>query len=989
MDMGYTSEEAREAVERHGDDLHAGCHWLMMRQDMGRVPQQLKRRKLGHAPQTYIGSRVRLDDIAWTVTGFDAPHALIRLTPACGSTSRWEHTCDSRIHWLQVRHDKVKGTAPKATWTRRVGHFDIDLNVLQESLRAQLTKENVISILLREGRPTGFDQTWKKWRTLMGLTKECLHVPSRDKPMAPTSGNVHTFRVEKISYFNALCDVYKINQDTFQENLFNMTANDTALMFPEDVRAKVKNEILMWKNPQKYMRKLCAKWKRDCLPMVLVHCEDIFPTFVRFAVHFHDMSFVRPKNYNPSIHLHFQRLFQIIFPFMRSETGPSTPYYGLHAPYLQNVLGASKKSWQKSVKPHEDFVTELYPYQEKCLSWLIHRETDAKKTSDYGWHRIKHNNTAGNDFHFHASVFGHLSLTRPSKGVRGGLLAQEMGMGKTVEILALLASHNVKSVGPTLIVVPTTMLLVWQNEAKKHVPTFNVVKFHGPRRTKCMDELRSADIVLTTYRIVVLETQKHVPTIGSVRFGRIVLDESHELRDVQSATTNAVCRLYAPIRWCVSATPWPKAMNSVSSMLAFLGVDPFAESRNLSARWDMYSAAQMLARSYDTSTPALLRKILSELSWYQKKRHVRLNLPDVTHREVCLEHDNADVYEHLKTIIRSRMKKDSESLRRNLRSRMMHYARWLRLAASHIGFNRITCYGIPDETQRAHSEKQTMDAFVQTLGNGEYDKSLRETIKSWSEGHETCAICMDAMDRPTLTPCHHMFCFECIQSAYQHDAQKKCPLCRVPARTSSLQELVREKPNVAGGDSVWTVVSDVAGRPVKLNTVIYNTITNHSEKVTAKFRKVLDMVGKKQEKFIIFTQFHSVWKQLCEIFKSQNILFSCVEGRMTTNRRDAAIRSFQQDPKVRAFVMTTKTASVGITLTAGSHVVFMEPCEDPSVSKQAVGRAWRIGQTRPITVTTLKTLGTMDMFSSRDLEKHLNNSGAEPVINLTETAASE
>lgn len=984
MDMGYASEEAKEAVDRFGDDLHAGCHWLMMRQDMGRVPKQLKRRKMDHARQTYIGSKVRLDDITWTVTKFDETHALVRLTSNCGSTSRWEHTCDSRIHWRQVRHDSARGSIPKATWVRHIGHFDIKTSVLQASLRPQVTQENAINLLIREGRPTGFGEEWKKWRTLIGLTKECLHEPSRPKPLSPNSENIHTFRCEQISYFNTLCDVYKLNQDTFQENLFNMTANESAGMFPESVRAKVKHEILKWKNPQKTMRKMCSKWREDCLPMVLVACEDVYPTFVRFNVHFHDMTFVRPKNYNPSIHLNFQRLFQIIFPLMKVTDSPPLPHSGLHMDYLDNVLVSSKKNWQVGIQPNDDFVTELYPYQKKCLAWMKHRETDATRTSDYGWHRIEHNSTPNTDFHFHANVFGHLSLTRPTKGIKGGLLAQEMGMGKTIEILALLATNNVKAVGPTLIVVPTTMLTIWQSEAEKHVPSFKVVKFHGPRRTTCMDDLRSADIVLTTYRIVVLETQKHVPTMGSVRFGRIVLDESHELRDANSATSRAVCRLYAPLRWCVSATPWPKAMNSVSSMLAFLGVAPFSENRNISDPYYPYSAAQLLVRSYDSSTHLLLHNILTNLTWYQKKRHVRLNLPAVTRKEVCLQHDDIEIYEHLKSIIRGRIKTDSESLHRNLRTRMMHYARWLRLAASHIRFNNICCYGILDDSQRAHSEVQTIETFVQALGNAEYDQCLKKTIESWAEGSETCAICMDAMDRPTITPCHHMFCFECIQSSYEHDTSKKCPLCRVPAGTSSLRELVSEDPVIAEADSVWTYVPNVAGQRVKLETSIYNAIANHSEPVSAKFRKVLEMVMKKEEKFIIFTQFHCVWKQLCDIFKNKDIMFSCIEGRMSTNRRDSAIRSFQEDPKVRAFVMTTKTASVGITLTAGSHVIFMEPCEDPSVSKQAVGRSWRIGQIRPVTVTTLKTSGTMDMFSSRDLEKHLESSSLVTDQTLTD-----
>ena len=71
--------------------------------------------------------------------------------------------------------------------------------------------------------------------------------------------------------------------------------------------------------------------------------------------------------------------------------------------------------------------------------------------------------------------------------------------------------------------------------------------------------------------------------------------------------------------------------------------------------------------------------------------------------------------------------------------------------------------------------------------------------------------------------------------------------------------------------------------------------------------------------------------------------------------------------------MTTKTASVGITLTAGSQIVFLEPLENVHVRKQAVGRAWRIGQKKPVTVTTLYAQNTIDCAT--DLLTHVGFSG--------------
>lgn len=958
IEMGFQSDEAREATGRFGDDLHAGCHWLMVRQTMGNVPKRLK---ASRRENTYLGSTIRLNGTTWTVDNFDSQHALVRIRRGENLPCRWEHMSDSRMEWLTIVHKRTSTIVPRAAWKRSIGHIQVCGKFLQE-LNIKIKLKKMLGIFLRWGRPTPTSQSneWTKWRVMTALTREYIHRPSRPRPRGGVSSDVHDFRVEWMTYFHGLCDVHSVGIDTFSDALYNKSISETTVLFPCSIREDLTKKLQMWESPSEYIKTELRNWRKDCLPVILFEPRDYGNDIIKFEVFIHDMTFVQPRNYEPhtGLPLQLQRLFAILFPKERpciSIPGP------VDLNFFNNALRACKKKSKSPLTPvATSFESSLFPFQEKCLSWLVERERMAPSISAWGW--TQHKLVDG--FTFHSSAFGHLSLSHPNTTVRGGLLAQDVGMGKTVEMLALIATN--KANGPTLVVLPTTMLSIWESEIQKHVPNLSVVKFHGARRTRNMDKLRQSDIVLTTYRIVVNETQQHVPTIGAIRWGRIVLDESHEMRSVTSATTKAVCRLYAPYRWCISATPWPKGFMNVASMLAFWGVTPFD---------DVHS--NIVVRNTSCVTPSLLFDILSSTTWWQQKRHVRLNLPAITNRCVSLKHSSPGLYEQLRSSIIHRMEIDRTTHGLNHRTRRLHYMRWLRQAAIHPLLNRFSHYGSPCSGQQIHTETNSVQTFVDTLGTTNYDQSLRDIIQSWMGGNEKCAICMDAMDRPTVTPCHHMFCFECIQSSYQHDSMRKCPLCRAPAGNDVLHELTIDEPTHSDNISGTWLTSDANGQPVKMDRRTYDQLIALNDTYGHKLDWFIRLTKESTEKLVLFTRFHGAWKMICNALQSSAIPFVSIEGRMTPKRRKKSIEQFQNNPDVRVFVMTTKTASVGITLTAGSHVVFLEPCNNTHVRKQAIGRVWRIGQKNPITVTTLKTLDTVDCVN--DLDSHLNLSNQHDV----------
>jgi len=959
LEMGFSETSAEEAIARHQDDLHAGCHWLMTRTSMGSIPKRLK---VDHQSQsrTYMGSSVRFQGSRYVVDAYESQHALVRLREENGHIGNWEHISDGRIEWISVQHRHPVVSVPLPAWKRHIGSIVFKLDSFTKTQQLQCTPSNVLSMVLNYGRPVGNTTQWSIWRAILSLTRDRDHVhePTGRKPRRVNPVTIHQYRVEWMTYFHALSDLWKVSHEVFTELLFNEPLDTLLSHFPPKIHADLTLKIGLWKNAEDCMKKELSTWRKNCLPLVLLECESMTSDSVTFKVLFHDMTFVRPNNYEPGIHLQFQRLFKAVF----NDKEPTLVHCPMNDSYLRNVLrNARQKKLTGSATPAPAFVSELFPYQRNCLQWLIHREQN-NSTSSWGWSKRHHSD----GFAFHTSVFGHMSLAAPNNTVHGGLLAQDVGMGKTVEMLALIATH--KCTGPTLIVVPTTMLSVWMVEAAKHTPTLQVVKFHGSRRTKDMNILKAADIVVTTYRVVVNETSHHVPTIGSIRWGRIILDESHEMKTVSTATTRAVTRLYAPLRWCVSATPWPRGMVNVVSMLSFLGVTPFDEAPGHGP----YSAGQLLIRQQSSVNSTLIHHALSEMTYWQKKRHVRLNLPPVTEQVIQCKNTHETIYKHLLEVLAAKIAEDSADASISHKTRLLHYTRWLRQAATHPALNRLSNFGVVCHDLQTMTSSTTVDTFLDSLGTTQYDESLRVIIDSWRNGQEKCSLCLDAMDRPTLTPCHHMFCFECIQSAYHHDTTKKCPLCRKQAGNHPLEELkLCEEDIIPVAEDENCYVADLHGQQVQIPRDIHDQIVISRQSQGSKFKTIVDMVRSKEEKIICFTQFHNTWKMLGEILTKEKISFVSIEGKMSPQQRQKAIDTFQNDPQIKIFIMTTRTASVGITLTAGSHVLFVEPCENIALRKQAIGRAWRIGQQNPITVTTLKTVGTIDYFQSKDVLTHI------------------
>lgn len=174
--------------------------------------------------------------------------------------------------------------------------------------------------------------------------------------------------------------------------------------------------------------------------------------------------------------------------------------------------------------PKESFKGVLYPYQQEGVDWL-------KSLYDFGFH---------------------------------GLLADEMGLGKTVQLLAFISHLEIKK--PILIVVPTSLLFNWKREIEKFLPSFAVYEHQGKERLISADELKEKTIILTSYALLRMD----LPLLEAVEYETLILDEAQNIKNPQSQTAQAACRLRAQFRVAITGTPIENRVDELFSIFHFL-----------------------------------------------------------------------------------------------------------------------------------------------------------------------------------------------------------------------------------------------------------------------------------------------------------------------------------------------------------------------------------------------------------------------------------
>ncbi|GBE79098.1 DNA repair protein [Sparassis crispa] len=546
------------------------------------------------------------------------------------------------------------------------------------------------------------------------------------------------------------------------------------------------------------------------------------------------------------------------------------------------------------------------------------------------------------------------------KGIwKGGILADEMGMGKTIQMISLLVSHPGSR--PNLVVAPTVAIMQWRNEIETRTDGMKVLIWHGSSRESDVRELKKYDVVLTTY--AVLESSfrkqhsgfkrkskivKEASAIHAIKWVRIILDEAHNIKERATNTAKATFELKSEYKWCLSGTPLQNRVGELYSLVRFLGGDPFSfyfckmcDCKSLHWKFSDKRSCDDCGHSPMKHTCFWNTEILTPI---QKNgmlgpgkdafKKLRILLDRMMLRRTKIQRaDDLGLPPRTVIIRRDYFSPEEKELYLSLFSDakrqfntyvdsgtvLNNYSNIFSLLTR---MRQMACH--PDLVLRS---KTNAGAFVQ-------DEAGEATV---------CRLCNDVAEDAIQAKCRHIFDRECIKQ-YLNTAiemNPACPVCHLPL-TIDL-----EAPALEVEVENATPRQGILGR---LDLDKWRS----SSKIEALIEELTNL--RRQDattKSIVFSQFVNFLDLIAYRLQKCGFNVCRLEGTMSPQARDATIQYFMNNVHVTVFLVSLKAGGVALNLTEASRVFLMDSWWNPAVEYQAMDRIHRLGQHRPVQVVKL------------------------------------
>jgi DNA repair protein RAD16 len=512
---------------------------------------------------------------------------------------------------------------------------------------------------------------------------------------------------------------------------------------------------------------------------------------------------------------------------------------------------------------------------------------------------------------------------------KGGLLGDEMGMGKTIQAVSLIMS-DYPAKDPTLVLVPPVALMQWSNEISDYTSgKLKVLVVHNTNaksRNLTPRIIRSYDVVMMSYNS--LESMfrkqekgwtrgdtitKEDSPIHTVKFHRLILDEAHSIKTRTTGVAKACFALKGKYKWCLSGTPVQNRIGEFFSLLRFLEVRPFAD----------YFCERCKC---------------AELHWTIDKDHkcTMCSHSATEHRSVFNE-------ELLNPITGDSM---------NLRSEAMDKLHMItaRVMLRRLKKDHTSSMELPPKEIVIHNEffgeiERDFSSSIMTNTARKFDTYVSQGVmlnnyanifglimqmrqvanhpdlilKKHAEGGQNilvCNICDEPAEEAIRSRCKHEFCRSCVKQFVAgcegQGAEPDCPRCHIPLSIDFEQpDIEQDEEQVKKSSIINRIKMGDWTSSTKIEMLVYDLYKLRSKKQTLKS--------------IVFSQFTSMLQLIEWRLRRAGFNTVMLDGSMTPIQRQRSIDYFMNNTDVEVFLVSLKAGGVALNLTEASRVFIVDP----------------------------------------------------------------
>ncbi|KAK5058940.1 hypothetical protein LTR84_011204 [Exophiala bonariae] len=647
--------------------------------------------------------------------------------------------------------------------------------------------------------------------------------------------------------------------------------------------------------------------------------------------------------------------------------------------------------------PSTVITTPLLPHQKQALTFMLQHEqprTYGKEESENSslWRQAKRRN---GDTIYREVVAG-ISVPDEPAQVLGGLLADVMGLGKTLEALSLVGSTlqeaaefgtekvirsddaskdvliNSKA---TLIVCPTSTVKNWEDQIAQHVASgsMNIYVHHGATRDKNPYNLANYEVVITTYGVISSEFSGRAAATGSpvlkVNWFRIILDEAHTIREQRALQSQAIYSIHSQRRWCLTGTPIQNRLDDLGSLTRFLRLSPYDKAQGFN---------QHIRGPAQAGDPSFLKALRVFVDSFTLRRlRDRIDLPERSDMVDKLEFsaEERQLHDFFKGISRSEIKELARTKEKNsgVQHHVLRGIMTLRLICAHgkellkeKDLERMKGMTVTNAIDLDEDEK------VRTITGQIAHENLSMMADAGLDFCRNCAkkICNenpqgtmedDDVVRCYVLPCYDLICADCFTpekpsfDENSGDQEVSCPFCSaaIAAQYVGFSGATAQEIKVAPDETMAETDSEedanlaraAYGGPHTKTLALLEDIA-----VMTKDSAPLEAAGEPPLKCVVFSEFTSHLDLIERALGDKGYKFVRIDGKMSLNNRKKSMDALASDDSITILLASIKAAGQGLNLTAASRAFIMEPMWNPAAEAQAVDRIYRIGQKRPVFV---------------------------------------